>query len=255
MLSLLARPFRRAAVAAGVSTEVVEYGKNPACQEAIAKTNAIVFDALVPPKMNPALVEEMRVYKEADLPYQQKLCMFRQRCWAAKSLGLVEVTFPEAVTLLTEKEALDARPGRFDFSNWTSWVETDEISEFSRASNTPGVTWSVSDMPSYQVGKTKERVMFGPPKELRVPIPMGAALRMIKMRGFTSGVSKYPNEENTILKSMEKPLFDEFIILAPEWCWANPQPKDPILFGLVGGPYNRATKQFDHRLYMLARWE
>lgn len=253
MLSLLARPFRRAV--ATVSPEVIEYGKNPACQEAIAKTNAIVFDTLTPPKLNPALVEEMRVYKEAELPYQQKLCEFRQRCWAARSLGFVEVTFSEAVMLLTGKEAADPKPGRFKFSNWTSWVETGEISEFSEANSKPGVHWSVGDQPSYQVGKTKERVMFGPPQELRVPIPMGAALRMIKMRGFKSGVSKYPNEDNSILKSVEKPLFDEFTILAPEWCWANPQPKDPILFGMVGGPYNRATKQFDHRLYMLARWE
>ncbi len=248
MLQLLNRVFRRA-----ISQEVVEYGKNPACQDAIEATNKIVFDALVTPKLNPALVEEMKIYREANLTYQVVLCQHRMRCWAARSLGFTETTLEGAVTLLTGRKAVDAKPGRFDFSGWTDWLQNGDDDQYRRDHpysfhRSSEEEWHFYDQPSYRVSGSKERVMFGPPDMLRIPIPIGAALRLIKMRAFDSGLkqAKY---------ALKQKLFDDFTVLAPEWCWANPQPKDPILFGVITGPYNRATKEFDHRLFMLARWE
>ncbi len=265
MLSLLTRPFRRAAVAAGVSTEVVEYGKNPACQEAIAKTNAIIFDGIEIPKPNPSLIEERKIYASAHLDYQIKLCDWRLRCRILKDIGFLEYTFQEAVTLLTGRDVDRKIQGRFSWENSFRWEDDSdkESAEVDFRAGSPDAS-SVDalafrrNQPGYALKGTKERVLFGPMGQLRVSIPAGAVLKMMALKERKSGLSvtsTYTLEKKVIPYERDLPLVDEFTVLAPEWCWANPQPKDPILFGMIAGPYNRATKEFDHRLYMLARWE
>lgn len=261
MLSTLLRPFRRAA-----SQEVVDYGNNPACRAAIEATNKIVFDTLTVPKPNPVLVEERKIYQSADLDYQIKLCDWRLRCRLMRDMGFLEYNFREAVTLLTGREVSTVAPGRFRWEDDFGWRDSGDMdqaeADFLEIFPTlRSLAMEISrNQPMCTLKGTKERVLFGPMKELRISIPAGAVLKMQALKKLKSGLSvrkgyRDPKDNRWVSYEKEVPLIDEFTVLAPEWCWANPQPKDPILFGMIAGPYNRASKVFDHRLYMLARWE
>jgi hypothetical protein len=71
------------------SPEVLEYGKSPACQAAIAATNAIVFDALPKnPPINPVSLEHRKILVEAGLTWQMRYQEHQIRLEACKALGL-----------------------------------------------------------------------------------------------------------------------------------------------------------------------
>ncbi len=272
MLATLTKLFSKPAP----SPEVIEYGKNPACQEMIARTNAIVFDAL--PKGIKAHVGMLEEYKEfiaAGLMWQARHARWRIQCEAAKSLGLDLHDAAGAAKLLTGKDCKLAhvqhwREIKEPDSNrglWLNRMNLDTADVKSEAVRSLSFVQNWADerhriipngWPAFQATK-EERIMFGSPEELRVPISRGAVLRLGVAREFTvNGLHIFSGgKPSEFLCDTKKSayLFDGFAILAPEDCWLAPANKDPILFGVIAGPINRAEKSFMDRYVPLARWE
>jgi len=235
------------------SVEVIEYGKNPACQAAIEASQRISFDALptdVP--VNPVLKDALEAYKRSEIGWQIRYATWQLRVDAANRLGLTAYSDWEAAQLLSGRRPLRrcwAQERLWQPRDTTSILceksEANEASRWNQANESRGLSPEgrsgipVNCCPEFEVAK-EQWVTFGLPTGLRVPMSLGSVLRLDKAKS---------------LQCDGKPLFDAFAVLAPQECWAAPTSKDPILFGVIGGPLNMAEKSFMHRFCFLARWE
>jgi|HubBroStandDraft_2_1064218.scaffolds.fasta_scaffold255824_2 hypothetical protein len=238
------------------SPEVLEYGKSPACLAAVEAVNAIVFDTLPKePKVNPSLVEQRQIMLSAGLRWQARYCEHQMRLDACKVLGLPVYDDQQAADLLAGCPTKAAGPRhwrpigyssvRFSDHFDSTDMKSDDTSsaqllasrlELKRETPTPVVYNShrAFDVPH------QERICLGDLGDLRYPISLGAVLRYQIAKEF---------------RCAGQSLFQGFAIMAPESCWAVPEKKDPLLFGVILGPINRKTRCFEDRFALLARWE
>jgi hypothetical protein len=238
------------------SSEVLEYGKNPACLAAVEAVNAIVFDALPKePKVNPALLEHRKILVDAGLSWQVRYLDHQIRLDACKALGLVVYDDQGGAELLAGRPVKATR-----LKGWREMGadmmrkryslegETDlhgridgkiEIGSLSGATIKDDSEIVRDAFRAFDV-KDQERLVYGPVADLRYSISLGAVLRMQIAKTF---------------QCLGRPLFHGFAVVAPESCWAVPEKKDPLLFGVILGPINRKTRCFEDRFALLARWE
>lgn len=236
------------------SSEVLEYGKSPACLAAIDAVSQISFDAIDrAPKPAAHLMDQREAFVKADLKWQIRYVDHQIRLEACKTLGLAIYTDQEAADLLVGKKTEPIR----DRSKWRAvrhasskgserhfWGLGSTRLRGPDNDDVLGNECCLSDIPWEHLrsftGIGKEMVCLGLPEDLRYPISLGAVLRM------------------QIAKEIQicgAPLFHGFAVVAPESCWAVPEKKDPLLFGVILGPINRKTRCFEDRFALLARWE
>lgn len=239
------------------SSEVLEYGKNPACLAAVEATNAIVFDALPKePKVGPALLEHRKILVEAGLTWQVRYQDHQIRLDACKALGLAVYDDQGGADLLAGKPTKATRlkgwremGANLTMTRFGLESETDmrgqqangnlDIGSLSGANMRDDGEIVRDAFRAFDV-KGQERLVYGPIADLRYPISLGAVLRMQIAKTF---------------RCLDNPLFHGFAVVAPESCWAVPEKKDPLLFGVILGPINRKTRCFEDRFALLARWE
>ena len=232
-------------------------GANPACKKAEEDLTKVVFDAAVanPPVINPQLAEEMRVYAKATLSYQVVLSYWRARCHAARSLGLLECDMKQAGTLLTGKPVTKVQRGRFLEGLVVSFETKDDIlaaNEHNRPLP-PSREAPNAMLPLLHSGGHK--LLFGSPKDLRITIPMGRVLCYQQALAIPFSPPDEMKNRSYDGAALNEKLFDQVVILAPEWCWTSPKPRDPAVFAMITGPWNREINQWDHRYFFLGRWE
>jgi hypothetical protein len=240
------------------SPEVLEYGKSPACLAAVEAVNAIVFDTLPKePKVNPALLEQRSIMREAGLAWQAHYLDHQIRLDACKALGLAIYDDQGGANLLAGRPTKATR-----LKGWRAFDRSLDLKRHSLESMNDLLGRNEENRPEIGslVGaqmrdeneivrdafrafdvKGQERLVYGLLADLRYPISLGVVLRMQIAKTF---------------QCLGESLFHGFAVVAPESCWAVPEKKkDPLLFGVILGPINRKTRCFEDRFALLARWE
>jgi hypothetical protein len=235
-------------------------GNNPACKEALERLGKAVLinDPAVLPRIRREFMEVVPVLKEARLIYQLSLNRWKAVIAFAEDMGLQVVDARGGANILAGKGKVKLI---FSASGFPLQGSTYHLDDDDRRQASDHLGRQSLYFPEVKVNG--HRLRYGPPKELRIHIPASIVMRINEAKDIRLLLSErdtmphYSLRDGKVHESSysKQELFDEFAILAPTHCWTNPLPRDPALFGVIHGPWNRATKEWDHRYAFLGRWE